>query len=162
MRQRFTQAGQVEQQAVKLMDEKAIPLLRVSLAITYLWFGLLKIIGKSPVSGMVARTAFFLPRQFVVPFMGIWEMAIGLGLLFRFPLRLTLVAYFAQLAGTFMVLIVRPKEAFQKKNPLLLTKEGEFVIKNLVLASAGLVVGSKMGDESERINNPAVAPGEGE
>jgi len=42
------------------------------------------------------------------------------------------------------VLIVQPDIAFQRGNPLLLTVEGEFVVKNLVLLSAGMVVGSSV------------------
>jgi hypothetical protein len=51
--------------------------------------------------------------------------------------------FWAQMAGTFLVLIVHPSLSFQEGNPLLLTVEGEFVIKNLVLMAAGLVVGSQ-------------------
>ncbi len=153
MNQTLQRASEMDHEAVQFMDKTAIPMLRLSLAITYIWFGFLKIIGKSPVADLIARTVFFLPRKFIVPFMGLWEMAIGLGLLIRFPLRLTLVAFFMQLAGTFMVLLVRPRDAFQKGNPLLLTNTGEFVIKNLVLASAGVAVGSKAKQKSERVNN---------
>jgi hypothetical protein len=39
-------------------------------------------------------------------------------------------------------LVVQPGIAFQDGNPLLLTVEGEFVIKNLVLITAAMVVGS--------------------
>jgi putative oxidoreductase len=46
--------------------------------------------------------------------------------------------------GTFLVLVVQPDIAFQEANPLLLTTEGEFVIKNLVLLSAGLLIGSRL------------------
>ena len=48
------------------------------------------------------------------------------------------------MAGTFLVLVVKPEIAFQGGNPLLLTTEGEFVIKNLVLIAAGLVVGGSV------------------
>ncbi len=142
-----------ERRAVGFMEDWAIPLLRLSLAVTYLWFGALKLAGKSPVADLVAKTVFFLPKRIVVPLMGIWEMAIGFGLLLRFPLRLTLVAFFAQLAGTFTVLFVRPQDAFQEGNPLLLTDKGEFVVKNLVLASAGLAVGSRLNRKSERVDD---------
>jgi putative oxidoreductase len=46
--------------------------------------------------------------------------------------------------GTFLVLVIQPEVAFQDGNPLLLTTEGEFVIKNLVLLSAGLMIGSRL------------------
>jgi hypothetical protein len=38
------------------------------------------------------------------------------------------------------VLVVQPQAAFQAGNPLLLTTEGEFVVKNLVLVTACLVL----------------------
>lgn len=46
--------------------------------------------------------------------------------------------------GTFQELIIRPDIAFQNGNPLLLTTEGEFVTKNLVLISAGLTVRARL------------------
>jgi len=80
--------------------------------------------------------------QTYVPFLGVWEVAVGLGLLVGVALRLVLLLFWLQLAGTFLVLVVRPDIAFQAGNPFLLTTEGEFVVKNLVLIAGGLVVGS--------------------
>ena len=68
-------------------------------------------------------------------------MAIGVGLVSGKALRVILSLLFLQLAGTFLVLIILPEAAFQGGNPLFLTTEGEFVIKNLVLIAAGLAVG---------------------
>ena len=44
------------------------------------------------------------------------------------------------LTGTFLVLVTQPDLAFQNGNPLLLTMIGEFVVKNIVLMTAGLVL----------------------
>jgi putative oxidoreductase len=44
--------------------------------------------------------------------------------------------------GTFLTFIVLPDVTFRDGNPFLLTVEGEFVVKNLVLISAALVVGT--------------------
>jgi hypothetical protein len=41
-----------------------------------------------------------------------------------------------QLSGTFLVLVLRPDVAFVGGNPLLLSVEGEYVVKNLVLLAA--------------------------
>jgi uncharacterized membrane protein YkgB len=41
--------------------------------------------------------------------------------------------------------VLQPELSFQAGNPLLLTTEGEFVIKNLLLIAGGLVVGSQCG-----------------
>ena len=89
-----------------------------------------------------------------VPFLGIWEVIVGLGLLFSWKLRLILLLFWLQMAGTFLVLLTLPDIAYQGGNPLLLTTEGEFVIKNLILITAGLVVGSTV-RRSDRQAMPA-------
>lgn len=133
------------------MARTAIPLLRLSLGITYIWFGALKLIGKSPVDDMVGATIPLLPEKWSVRIIGVWEVLIGTALLLRIALRPTLVLYFVQLAGTFTTFFVQPRKMFQGNNPLLLTKDGEFVIKNLVLISAGLAIGSTMYREHEEV-----------
>jgi uncharacterized membrane protein YkgB len=80
----------------------------------------------------------------VVPVLGVWEIIVGIGLIVPVALRLTLLLFWLQMAGTFLVLVVPPDLAFKAGNPLLLTTEGEFVIKNLVLIAAGLVIGSQV------------------
>jgi putative oxidoreductase len=40
--------------------------------------------------------------------------------------------------------VMEPELAFQNANPLLLTTIGEFVVKNVVLISAALVLASKL------------------
>lgn len=68
------------------------------------------------------------------------ELAIGVGLLTaRFP-RLTLVLFFGLLAGTSLVIVTDPGALFDDNNPLRLTATGEFVLKNLVLVTAGCTV----------------------
>ena len=130
------------------MRTYGITLLRLALAVTFIWFGALKVLNVSPVADLVAQTVYWVPAAFFVPFLGVWEIAVGLGLLFRLALRLTLLFFFMQMAGTFLVLVVHPGLSFQNGNPLLLTTLGEFVVKNLVLLTAGIVVGSTVQRES--------------
>jgi len=134
--------NRIDQRLVGFMTLYGLRLIRLSLAVIFIWFGWLKVIGRSPVAYLVENTVYWVPPKFFVPFLGVWEITIGLGLLFHFALRLTLFLFWLQLTGTFLVLILRPDIAFQGGNPLFLTTEGEFVIKNLVLISAGLVIGS--------------------
>ena len=47
--------------------------------------------------------------------------------------------------------MVLPHVCFRDSNPLLLTVEGEFVVKNLVLLAAGLVVGSTVRGRRVRV-----------
>jgi uncharacterized membrane protein YkgB len=57
-------------------------------------------------------------------------------------LRVVLLLFLLQMAGTFLVFVTQPGESFQDGNPLLLTTTGEFVLKNVVLIAAGLAVGA--------------------
>jgi uncharacterized membrane protein YkgB len=127
---------------IRFVTIYGILLIRLAVAITFVWFGSLKIIGRSPVGDLVAATVYWFPAEVFVPILGVWEVVVGLGLLFRVALRLTLLLFWLQLTGTFLVLVLHPELAFQYGNPLLLTMTGEFVIKNLVLIAAGIVIGS--------------------
>jgi uncharacterized membrane protein YkgB len=133
---------QMDHRLVEFMRQNGTTILRLALAVVFIWFGALKVIGRTPVTELVGTTVYWVPPEFFVPFLGVWEILVGLGLLFKYALRLTLLFFWMQLAGTFLVLLLQPDIAFQGGNPLFLTVEGEFVIKNLVLIAAGLVVGS--------------------
>ena len=122
----------------------SLPLMQMSLAVVFVWFGLLKIFDVSPASDLVARTVYWVDASWFVPFLGVVEVVIGVALLVGRGLRLVLPVFAAQMLGTFLVLVVLPEVAFRRGNPLLLTIEGEFVVKNLVLLSAGLVVGAQV------------------
>lgn len=117
--------------------------LRVSLALTFVWFGALKVTNDTPVGDFVARTVDWVPGVsggWFVPFLGIVEVLLGVALLAGRGLRVVLPLLFGHLAGTFLALVTQPAVTFQDGNPLMLTTEGEFVIKNLVLLSAVLVL----------------------
>ncbi|HWG92483.1 MAG TPA: hypothetical protein VNZ52_16680, partial [Candidatus Thermoplasmatota archaeon] len=128
----------------RLMRNHGLTLLRYTLAIVFIWFGALKITGHTPVTDLVASTVYWLPAQLFVPFLGAWEVLVGVLLILAVAPRTTLALFWLQLAGTFLVLVVRPEVAFQGGNPLLLTVEGEFVIKNLVLVASGIVLGGAL------------------
>lgn len=127
---------------IAFMTDHGIGLLRAALAVIFIWFGVLKVAGRSPVADLVAGTVYWVRPDLFVPFLGIWEVIVGVGLLFGVALRGVLLLFWLQMAGTFLVLVMRPELAFQSGNPLLLTVTGEFVVKNLALIAAGLVIGS--------------------
>lgn len=132
----------IDDQAIPLLERYGVTLLRVSLAVVFIWFGALKVFDVSPVSDLVGRMAYLIPEQTFVTVLGFFEIVVGTLLLTGRLLRLALALFCIQMAGTFLVLPILPGVAFQDGNPLLLTVEGEFVVKNLVLLSAGLVVGT--------------------
>ena len=128
----------------------SLPALRISLGVVFVWFGALKVLGVTPVFDLVASTVYWVDPDWFVPALGVAEMLIGIGLVGGWLLRWVLLAFVIQMAGTALVFVVRPEVAFQDGNPLKLTVEGEFVIKNLVLLAAGLVVGSTI-DPARRV-----------
>jgi uncharacterized membrane protein YkgB len=147
----LTAYERLDQAIVRFLQDHGVRLLRWTLGLVFVWFGALKVIDRSPVADLVAQTVPWLPADLFVRGLGIWEIAIGVGLLMGVGLRVVLLIFIAQMAGTFLVLITRPGEAFQDGNPLLLTTIGEFVIKNLVLIAAGLAIGATVQAPSGRI-----------
>ncbi len=141
----WTRVESFDDRVRSVLRRVSVPLLRTSLGVVFIWFGALKVAGQTPVAGLVAKTVYWIEGDWVVLFLGVFEIVVGLGLLLGRALRVILPLFLLQMIGTFLVLVVRPDIAFEDGNPLLLTVEGEFVIKNLVLLSAGLVIASRLG-----------------
>jgi putative oxidoreductase len=127
---------------IPVLRRWAVPVLRVSLGVVFVWFGLLKILDVSPVADLVASTVYWFDRDTFVTALGVFEVAVGALLLLGRALRFTLLLFVLQMIGTFLTFLILPEVTFRDGNPLLLTVEGEFVVKNLVLISAALVVGT--------------------
>ena len=119
--------------------------LRVALAVIFVWFGALKPLGLSPAESMVRGTVQWLPifdpGTWVIV-IGWWEMAIGATFLFHRTVRIAIALLALQMAGTFMPLVMLPHVVYQPgQAPYALTIEGQYVVKNLIIIAAALVVG---------------------
>jgi uncharacterized membrane protein YkgB len=123
------------------MHRWSIPILRIALGIVFFWFGVLKIFGVSPVEELIRHTYSFLPQEELLMALGVCEAAIGAGLILKRMLRATLALLWLQMAGTLVAPLFAPSMFFHGGNIFLLTMEGEFVAKNVVLIAASLVVG---------------------
>ena len=146
------------------MARHGITLLRVSLGLVFLWFGLLKFIpGGSPAEGLSAATVWRLtggavPPAASLPLLATWESAIGIGLLTGRMLRFTLLLLVIQMLGTLTPLFLFPRETFAQV-PFAPTLEGQYIIKNLVLVAGAIVVGSTVrGGRIEPEPKPGAAP----
>ena len=131
-----------------LMDKYCQGMMRLSLAIIFIWFGILKPLGMSPEEELIKNTVYFFPPGIVLFVLGCWEVAIGIGLLFRPMLRVALFLLLIELPGTFLPLIVLPDICFNSV-PFGLTLEGQYIVKNLFLISAAFVIGSKVAQHSK-------------
>ncbi len=122
------------------MDRHGRFLLRISLAIVFIWFGLLKPFGLSPAEELIKNTVYWIPADVFVPILGWWEVAIGVGMLFRPFLRAAIFLLFLQMPGTALPLVLLPEVCFAEF-PYALTLEGQYIVKNLTLIAAAIVVG---------------------
>lgn len=129
------------------MSRYGVRLLRYSLGIIFIWFGALKPFGVSPAQELVSNTVYFVDPEWFVPLLGWWEVAIGIGLLIRPLIRPAIALLFLQMPGTFLPLILLPDVCFTAF-PFGLTLEGQYIIKNLILISAALVVGGTVRQRS--------------
>lgn len=125
------------------MDKYCQILMRMSLALIFIWFGLLKPLGMSPEAELIKNTVYFFPPNIVLFVLGFWEVAIGIGLLYRPMLRVALLLLLIELPGTFLPLIVLPEICFDSV-PFGLSLEGQYIVKNLFLIGAAFVIGSKV------------------
>jgi uncharacterized membrane protein YphA (DoxX/SURF4 family) len=122
-------------------------LLRISLGAVFLWFGALKFFPDlSPAQDLATRTISVLtlgvvPPSVSLPVLAAWECVIGLGLLAGRGLRGILLLLYLQMLGTLTPIVLFPNEVFARI-PYAPTLEGQYIIKNMVLLSAGVVVGA--------------------
>ncbi len=125
----------------KYMNNYGILLLRYSLAMIFIWFGLLKPLGISPAQELVANTVYwFDDKAAFVKFLGWWEVAIGATMCFRPLIRISIFLLFLQIPGTFLPLVLLPEVCFTDF-PYGLTLEGQYIVKNLIIISSALVIG---------------------
>ncbi|MCI0583296.1 MAG: DoxX family protein [Chloroflexi bacterium] len=124
-----------------------VPVLRIGLGVVFLWFGALKFFpGASPAETLAARTIEQLSGGLVgpsvsLPVLAAWESLIGLGLLAGRFMRATLFLLALQMLGTLTPLVLFPAETFTTF-PWAPTLEGQYIIKNVVIIGAAMVVGA--------------------
>ena len=121
-------------------------LVRIPLFIIFFWFGLLKVIDKSPATDLIIDTVYWMPVFEPVTWaiiIGYWEMAIGLCFLNKKTTLIAMVLLILQMTGTFLPLLILPEVTFEDQNPLVPTLEGQYIIKNIIIITAALVIGRK-------------------
>ena len=147
---------EIDRRLTRWMAANGIRLTRIALGVVFLWFGIIKFgPGWSPATELAGRTIERLTFGVVepavgIPILAVWESLIGIGLLTRKFLRLTLLLLFVQMPGTMMPLFLFPSETFAVF-PYGPTLEGQYIVKNLVLVAAAIVVGATVrGGETGR------------
>ncbi len=151
MKNIYDRFDRTDREITRWMAQYGMLLLRISLGVIFFWFGVLKFFpGLSPAEGIASHTIELLTGGLVsaraaVLILAVWECLIGLGLIIGKLMRITLLLLFLQMLGTLSPVVLIPHEVFAHI-PYAPTLEGQYIIKNLVLISAGFVLGSTVRD----------------
>ena len=119
-------------------------LVRIPLFIIFFWFGFLKIIDLSPAQQFVQDTVYWMPFLSAADWtvvIGVWEVFIAVFFLFKRTTFIAMILLMIQMTGTFLPLVILPEVTFQNSNPLLPTLEGQYIIKNIIIITAALIIG---------------------
>ncbi|MBK8551126.1 MAG: hypothetical protein IPL53_08750 [Ignavibacteria bacterium] len=137
------------------MNRHGVKALQISLTIIFIWFGFLKILGISPAAQLVKATVTWMPffnTDEWVKIIGGWEMLIGVCFLFKKTIRIAIALLAMQMVGTFMPLVLLPGITFQPGMiPYAPTIEGQYIIKNLLIISAALVIGGTVRNKDNKL-----------
>ncbi|HEU4755098.1 MAG TPA: DoxX family protein [Agromyces sp.] len=130
-----------------LLERWSIPVLRVALGAVFVAFGVLKFFpGVSPVESLVEATWGVLTfgivgGQLALVLTAVIETVAGVLIISGRYARLGLVVLAIAFVGIFSPMVFFPGELFTAGGPTLL---GQYVLKNVVLVAAALVVASRV------------------
>ena len=133
-------SGSLLQRLARRLHAGSLAATRVALGVVYLWFGMLKTTGTTPVADLVSATTPWSDPGWFLPVLGGVEVVLGGWLVIGRALAVALPLFVAHMIGTCGALVLVPHLMFQHGNPLLLTTLGVFVVKNVVLLGAGIAV----------------------
>ena len=131
---------------IRFFRRVSIPVARFGLFVVFFWFGILKVIGLSPASGLVQRLfestiPFISFHTFLVGF-GLFECLIGILFLIKGAERIVIPLLFIHMITTFGPLVFLPQETWS--GFMVPTLEGQYIIKNLVLIAAGIGIAAHL------------------
>ena len=140
----------IDQKLISWMSRYGLSILRVGLGIVFFWFGVLKFFpGLSPAEQLVRNTVYFINPDLFLPILAAWETVIGIGLIWGKYMRITLLLLFLQMPGTALPIFILP-DVVWNHFPYGLTLEGQYIVKNLVLIGAGLVLGATVRENKSK------------
>jgi len=144
----------VETKTILFCKNISLPFARISLFILYFWFGILKVFGLSPASGVVERlfnetlSSFIAFDLFIVLF-GLFECAIGVLFLVKGAERVVVPVMVAHLIMTSGPLVLLPGEIWT--GFLVPTLEGQYIIKNLALLAVAIGIAAHLEPKKEAV-----------
>jgi uncharacterized membrane protein YkgB len=115
---------------------------RLSLGALFVWFGLLKPLGHKTTTSLLAHTVYWGDPEVMVLILGWWEVLIGITMIYRPLLRISILLLVIRLPGTILAFLLLP-EVCWFVFPFAPTPEGQYLLKDIAIFFAALsIVGS--------------------
>ena len=136
----------IDRRLTHWLAEHGLTLLRISIGVVFVWFGVLKFWpGLSPADQLATDTIDLLSLGLISEdlarvLLAVLETTIGLGLITGKYMRVTLLLLVGQMLGAATPLLLFPDLTWSQL--LVPTLEGQYILKNIVLVSAGLTIGA--------------------
>ena len=135
----------LDQRLTAWMHRHGHRLERRAIGVLFAWFGLNKLLGFKSATSIIAETVYVGTPETSARLLGLWELAIGL-CLFIYPLARVGVGLLAiRLPGTLLALIIKADVCWHE--PFVPTVQGQYLIKDVVLITAAMVIGGTLRTE---------------
>ncbi len=125
--------------------QNTIKLMRLSLGIIFVWYGMLKFFPTlSPAEDLAIKTIdimFFhlIDGSLSIKLLSILEVAIGIGFLSGYYTKLVTIIFLGHMLCTFAPLFILPELSFTHA-PYAFTLVGQYIVKNIVFILVGVMI----------------------
>jgi uncharacterized membrane protein YkgB len=125
--------------------KKTIKLMRISLGIIFLWYGILKFFPSlSPAEELAIKTIdimFFglINETISIKLLALLEVGIGLGFLSGYYTKIVTIIFLGHMVCTFTPLFILPELSFTHA-PYAFTLVGQYIVKNIVFILVGIII----------------------
>lgn len=138
--------SEIDVKIINFFKRISMPVARFGLFVIFFWFGILKVSGLSPASGLVQslfeQTIHWMNFSTFMIFFGLFECLIGVLFIIPGVERVVIPMLFLHMVMTFMPLFVLPEMTWS--GFLVPTLEGQYIIKNLVIIAAAVGIAANL------------------
>lgn len=137
-----------------------VSLLRISLGIIFLWYGMLKFFPElSPAETLAINTIDWMfngliPSSISIKLLALWEVIVGVGFILGIYTRQIAILFLIHMVLTFLPLFIFPELSFTKV-PYAFTIIGQYIVKNIVFILVGILI-LKFEQEKRLLNKSSI------
>ncbi len=147
-----TYLAHIDQYIIRFCRKLFIPFARFSLAVIFIWFGMLKVFGFSPagplVEGLFQVTISFMDFHTFYALFAWFEVVIGFMFIIPRFTRFVIPLLFIHMITTVGPLVLLPVETWVA--PFVPTLVGQYIIKNLVIVTTAIGIAAYVHPFSEK------------